>query len=64
MKILLPMFFQRLVQLNEDLSDLSVLTQKQILKIFFTFVQVSIEFISFLNFNKQNLQFLKVCIST
>lgn len=35
------MFLERLCQLNEDQSDLSVLTQKQILKIFFTFIQVS-----------------------
>jgi hypothetical protein len=39
MRVLLPMFLERLCQLNEDQSDLSVLTQKQILKIFFTFVQ-------------------------
>lgn len=39
MRIMLPMFLERLCQLNEDQSDLSVLTQKQILKIFFTFVQ-------------------------
>jgi hypothetical protein len=42
MAILLPMFLERLVQLNEDSSDLSVLTQKQILKIFFTFTQVKV----------------------
>lgn len=42
MAILLPMFLERLVQLNDDPSDLSVLTQKQILKIFFTFTQVAI----------------------
>lgn len=41
MRIMLPMFLERLCQLNEDQSDLSVLTQKQILKIFFTFIQVS-----------------------
>lgn len=40
MRVLLPMFLERLCQLNEDQSDLSVLTQKQILKIFFTFIQV------------------------
>lgn len=39
MTVLLPMFLERLCQLTEDQSDLSVLTQKQILKIFFTFVQ-------------------------
>jgi hypothetical protein len=41
MRILLPMFLERLCQLSDDQSDLSVLTQKQILKIFFTFTQVS-----------------------
>lgn len=39
MQVLLPMFLERLCQLVEDQSDLSVLTQKQILKIFFTFIQ-------------------------
>jgi len=39
MRVLLPMFLERLCQLVEDHSDLSVLTQKQILKIFFTFIQ-------------------------
>jgi hypothetical protein len=39
MAVLLPMFLERLCQLVDDHSDLSVLTQKQILKIFFTFVQ-------------------------
>jgi hypothetical protein len=33
------MFLERLCQLNDDPSDLSVLCQKQILKIFFTFTQ-------------------------
>ena len=33
------MMLERLCQLVEDQSDLSVLTQKQILKIFFTFIQ-------------------------
>jgi hypothetical protein len=33
------MFLERLCQIVDDHSDLSVLTQKQILKIFFTFVQ-------------------------
>ena len=33
------MFLERLCQLADDQSDLSVLTQKQILKIFFTFTQ-------------------------
>jgi hypothetical protein len=42
MRVLLPMFLERLCQLNEDPSDLSVLTQKQILKIFFTFVQFTL----------------------
>ena len=41
MSVLLPMFLERLVQLIDDQSDLSVLTQKQILKIFFTFTQVT-----------------------
>lgn len=40
MSVLLPMFLERLAHLIEDQSDLSVLTQKQILKIFFTFTQV------------------------
>lgn len=40
MRILLPMFLERLVMLKEDQSDLSVLTQKQIIKLFFTFIQV------------------------
>lgn len=40
MRVLLPMFLERLCQLTDDQSDLSVLTQKQILKIFFTFIQV------------------------
>lgn len=39
MTVLLPMFLERLCQLVDDQSDLSVLTQKQILKIFFTFIQ-------------------------
>lgn len=43
MSVLLPMFLERLAQLIEDQSDLSVLTQKQILKIFFTFTQVLID---------------------
>lgn len=40
MAVLLPMMLERLCQLVDDQSDLSVLTQKQILKIFFTFIQV------------------------
>lgn len=39
MRHLLPMFLERLCQLVEDQSDASVLAQKQILKIFFTFIQ-------------------------
>ncbi len=39
MRILLPMFQERLASISQDQSDLSVLTQKQILKIFFTFTQ-------------------------
>ena len=39
MRVLLPMFLERLCQLVEDQSDASVLAQKQILKIFFTFIQ-------------------------
>ena len=42
MRVLLPMFLERIVHLNENQSDLSVITQKQILKIFFTFIQVII----------------------
>ena len=40
MKVLLPMFLERIYRISDDASDLSVLTQKQILKIFFTFIQV------------------------
>ena len=39
MGVLLPMFLERLCQLSDDQSNLSVLTQKQILKIFFAFIQ-------------------------
>jgi hypothetical protein len=39
MRVLLPMFLERLCQLNDDPSDLSVLTQKKILKIFYAFMQ-------------------------
>ena len=35
------MFLERMYRISEDASDLSVLTQKQILKIFFTFTQVT-----------------------
>lgn len=55
MSVLLPMFLERLAQLIEDQSDLSVLTQKQILKIFFTFTQVLID--SYLNLKKSKLIF-------
>ena len=41
MKVLMPMFLEKLCYLNNDHSDLSVLTQKQILKIFYTFIQVT-----------------------
>ncbi|XP_071034336.1 importin-7 isoform X2 [Parasteatoda tepidariorum] len=39
MNLLLPMIYQRCVQLLSDHSDISVLLQKQILKIFFALVQ-------------------------
>ncbi|KFM76182.1 Importin-7, partial [Stegodyphus mimosarum] len=39
MNMLLPMIYQRCVQLLQDPSDVSVLLQKQILKIFFALVQ-------------------------
>ncbi len=39
MRILLPLFLERLYSLKDDLSDLSMLTQKQVLKIFYTFIQ-------------------------
>ena len=39
MRILLPMFQERLASISQDQADLSVLTQKQILKIFFTFTR-------------------------
>jgi hypothetical protein len=39
MRILLPLFLERLYVLKDDQSDLCVLIQKQILKIFYTFIQ-------------------------
>ncbi|RWS31257.1 Importin-7-like protein [Leptotrombidium deliense] len=41
MNLLLPIIYQRLTNLMQDSSDTSVLLQKQILKIFYAFVQYS-----------------------
>ena len=59
MSVLLPMFLERLVQLIDDQSDLSVLTQKQILKIFFTFTQVIFQFYKILIHTV-----IKLCVCT
>lgn len=40
MKCIMPLLYQRIVQMMPDPSDISVLLQKQILKIFYAFVQV------------------------
>lgn len=40
MQVLLPMIYQRCVQLLEDESEVSVALQKQILKIYYALVQV------------------------
>lgn len=40
MKLMLPLLYQRMVQLLPDPSELSNLLQKQILKIFYAFTQV------------------------
>lgn len=42
MHLLLPMIYQRCVQLLPDNSEVSVLLQKQILKIFFALVQYTL----------------------
>ena len=42
MHLLLPMIYQRCVQLLPDNSEVSVLLQKQILKIFFALVQYNL----------------------
>ncbi|KAK7098741.1 importin-7-like [Littorina saxatilis] len=39
MKCIMPLLYQRIVQMMPDPSDISVLLQKQILKIFYAFVQ-------------------------
>ena len=41
MKCMLPLLYQRILQLMPDPSEISVLLQKQILKIFYAFIQVS-----------------------
>lgn len=41
MKCMLPLLYQRIMQMMPDPSEISVLLQKQILKIFYAFVQVS-----------------------
>lgn len=43
MKLLLPMCYQRCTQLLTDLSEASNLLQKQILKIYYAFIQVLLE---------------------
>ena len=40
MKAMLPLLYQRIMQMLPDPSELSVLLQKQILKIFYAFTQV------------------------
>ena len=51
------MFLERIYRINDDTSDLSVLTQKQILKIFFTFIQVFFFLILLNYFLKNNFDF-------
>lgn len=40
MAIILPVVYQRLISLMPDESEYSVLLQKQILKVFYAFIQV------------------------
>lgn len=40
MRVILPVVYQRLVNFMPDESEYSVLLQKQILKVFYAFVQV------------------------
>ena len=42
MKHLLPLIYQRCVELGNDNSEMSLLTQKQILKVFFALIQVCV----------------------